>query len=93
MASAGFAGGGKKTTTLRGEVTDKSGEPLAGVQIKLKDSGKTFYTDFEGKFELDQVTIADHQLEISYISYETKKVQLDQKQFNSAPLHLELSSK
>jgi hypothetical protein len=36
--------------TLSGVVTDRYGESIAGVRIKVKESGQEFFAGFDGKF-------------------------------------------
>lgn len=61
---------------IRGVVTDAaSGQPLAGVTIKVKGANKGTSTDAQGAFSLDvdEGTI----LEISYLGYVSKEVVVD----------------
>lgn len=58
---------------LKGKVTDSSGEPLPGVNVRLAGSAKTAVTDLEGEYSL-QLPVADTALQISFIGYETKNL-------------------
>lgn len=53
--------------TITGKITDANGQPLAGVSIKAKKSGKIALTGADGTFSL--VVPADDELEISSIGY------------------------
>lgn len=53
--------------TITGKITDASGQPLAGVSIKAKKSGKIALTGADGTFSL--VVPAEDELEISSIGY------------------------
>lgn len=53
--------------TIKGSVTDASGEPLIGVAIMIKGTSKGVVTDFDGLYELE-VSDGDI-LEYSYIGY------------------------
>ncbi len=56
---------------ISGTITDKiTGEPLAGVEVKLLDSEVKIYTDFDGKFEMKDITPGAQAISISYISYQ-----------------------
>jgi len=87
-----LAGGNKKTTDLRGVVTDKLGMPLAGVEIDVPSLDKKVYTDFEGNFTLSGLPLEQQSIKLSYISFEEKEISLDPTQVNSA-VHFELQSK
>jgi hypothetical protein len=57
--------------TIRGAIFDeKSGEPLFGVSVLVKETSTGAVTDFDGKFEI-QVSPGTYTLQISYISYST----------------------
>jgi hypothetical protein len=63
--------------SITGTVVDKAtGEALAGVLIKVNETGTTVYTDFEGNFELS-VAPGKYKLSTSFISYETTAIELD----------------
>lgn len=87
-----YAGGNLKTSSLKGTITDISGEPLAGVKIHIPSLQKDVYTDFDGNFSIDEVPIKSQSIELSYISFEQKEVILKPEHFNSS-VHLELRSK
>lgn len=67
-------------TVLAGNVIDQvTGEALAGVQVKVVGSDKSFYTDFDGNFEINGLIPGDYELRLSLVSYETnllKKVEV-----------------
>lgn len=42
----------QSSATVSGEVTDASGEPLAGVTVMLKGSSVGTATDIDGKFSI-----------------------------------------
>jgi iron complex outermembrane receptor protein len=55
---------------ISGKITDKNtGEGLAGVEIKLMDSDKKTYTDFEGNFVITNVETGAQAIITNYISY------------------------
>jgi hypothetical protein len=58
-------------TKICGTIVDKAtGEALSGVVVKLIGTDVKIYTDFEGKFEIKNVEIGAHALEVAYISYQ-----------------------
>ena len=60
--------------TIRGAVFDeKTGEPLFGVSVLVKETTTGAVTDFDGKFEI-AVAPGDYTLQISYISYATAEI-------------------
>ncbi|PZX49911.1 TonB-dependent receptor [Algoriphagus chordae] len=64
---AGFAFAQKGT--IRGAIFDeKTGEPLFGVSVLVKETSTGAVTDFDGKFEI-QVAPGAYTLQVSYISY------------------------
>lgn len=57
--------------TIRGAIFDeKTGEPLFGVSVLVKESSTGAVTDFDGKFEI-KVNPGTYTLQVSYISYST----------------------
>ena len=63
------------TGKIAGTVTDKkTGETLIGVSVKIAGTTKAVGTDVDGKYILGGLTAGKHTIEISYISYSTKKI-------------------
>ncbi len=61
--------------TIRGTVFDnKTGESLVGVTVMLKDAYTGTITDLDGKFTLE-VEPGVHDLELSFISYQTLTIE------------------
>ncbi len=58
--------------TLKGKVTDKDGQPVAGVSVKVKGSGTGTNSKTDGTFELDGKS--DAVLVFSSAGYESKEV-------------------
>lgn len=87
-----LAGGNHKTTDLKGTITDKQGQPLAGVKIHIPSLKRDIYTDFEGQFSIQDLPLKEQSIKLSYISFEEKEVKLELDQLSSS-LHLELRSK
>ena len=56
--------------SFTGTVTDeKTGELLTGVEIKIEGTDIKTYTDFDGKFSIQNVKPGPHHLVASYVSY------------------------
>ena len=87
-----LASGNLKTTDLKGNITDKQGEPLVGVKVYVPSIDKSVYTDFDGNFNITNVPMKEQSLQISYISYNEEEINIDAENLNSA-LHFELQSK
>lgn len=62
----------QKDHVVNGTITDATGEPLIGVNVKLKDTTIGTITDLDGKFTINAPI--GSQLEISYIGYKTQVV-------------------
>ncbi|MGM0567309.1 MAG: carboxypeptidase-like regulatory domain-containing protein [Bacteroidota bacterium] len=66
----------KATVSIDGQVQDfTSGEALPGVELRLKESGKKVFTDFDGNFSFDRITPGTYNIVISYISYNKSLVE------------------
>lgn len=59
--------------SISGTVTDQDGEPLIGVNIQVKGTGKGTSTDFEGQFTLADID-ENAILVVSYIGYQTQEI-------------------
>mgnify|MGYP001791617123 CR=1 FL=1 len=57
--------------SLRGTVTDGSGEPLAGATVIVKNTTRGTATDLNGQYSLNQLPVGQHTLVISYLGYQT----------------------
>ena len=60
-------------TSMNGIVLDEiSSEPIAGAEIKI-EGNKSIYTDINGNYSIE-IPQGDYTLNISFISYKDKKV-------------------
>ncbi|MGY6648368.1 SusC/RagA family TonB-linked outer membrane protein [Wenyingzhuangia sp. IMCC45574] len=63
-----------QTRKVAGSVTDEKGEPLIGVSVSVKSTGKLTITDFDGNFEIPvkkgDVLVAD------YLGYGKKEIKV-----------------
>ncbi len=72
MGAAVFAQG---TGRISGTVSDKkTGETLIGVSVKLAGTTRGVGTDVDGKYILSGLAEGKYTIEVSYISYSTKKI-------------------
>jgi iron complex outermembrane receptor protein len=74
-ASTTFASGLNEEAggAIRGKVTTSDGQPAVGVNVTLKNTRKSTFTDEEGNFIINGLEPGDYQLEISLVGYETKQ--------------------
>lgn len=93
-----FAEGENKSTnksqsqSISGIVVDsQTNEALAGVAIKINETGETVYSDFNGNFTLSGVSQTCN-LSVSYISYENKTIQFMASNVSAASIKLELNN-
>jgi outer membrane receptor for ferrienterochelin and colicin len=65
-------------TTVTGTVTDASGEPLPGANIKVERKSVGTNTDFDGKFILKVTDTPPFNIEVSMLGYKTQKIAITQ---------------
>lgn len=71
----GTLAGWAQTVQLQGRVTDKnSGQPLAGVTVRVQNSNTGAVTDAQGNFSLQVPAAAQYHLIFSYVGYQTQTV-------------------
>ena len=63
----------QQSDIVKGQVVDKSGEPIIGATVKVNGSQSGAITDLDGNFELKNVP-AGGVLTISFIGYKTQEV-------------------
>ncbi|MGD9555516.1 MAG: carboxypeptidase-like regulatory domain-containing protein [Mangrovibacterium sp.] len=65
-----------EVTTINGRVLDqRTNETLVGVKVELKGTNQVVYTDFDGKYNFENVKPGTYVLTASYISYEESTVE------------------
>lgn len=62
----------QQSGVVKGQVTDKNGEPVIGATVKVKDANIGSVTDFDGNFVVNVQKAGT--LVVSYIGYLTKEV-------------------
>ena len=68
----------QNTVTIKGKVVDKSaGNPLIGANVVVADENIGAATNFDGEFTLVNVPTGQHMLEVSYIGYAKKKIEIN----------------
>ena len=64
----------QQSAVVKGQVTDKNGEPIIGATVKVKDAASVgTVTDYDGNYELRDVP-QQGTLVITYIGYATKEI-------------------
>lgn len=63
-----------QTESLQGKILNNFNEPLAGVNVLIKESSKGSNTDFDGKFIINDLQKGDYTIVISSIGYKTKEL-------------------
>lgn len=63
----------KKPIRAKGQVVDKTGEPIPGVAVKIKDSSTGTLTDIDGNFSLD-VPDRNAPIVISFVGFTTQEI-------------------
>jgi uncharacterized surface anchored protein len=67
-----------KLVSFSGMITDsQTGESLAGVLVKIEDTGKVAYTDFDGKFEIADLFPGKYYISTSMISYQSNEIDIE----------------
>ncbi|RLD38973.1 MAG: carboxypeptidase-like regulatory domain-containing protein [Bacteroidetes bacterium] len=62
--------------SLSGIVIDyNSGEALTGVEITLEGTWIKIYTDFDGKFEIENIKPGNYNIIAAYISYDKSLIE------------------
>lgn len=72
-------------TEVQGRVTNKDGEPLEGVSVKIKDSNIGTSTDSQGRYSL-KVSSTSHKLLFTFIGYISKEVEISKTLINDVIL-------
>ncbi|HNX78475.1 MAG TPA: carboxypeptidase-like regulatory domain-containing protein [Prolixibacteraceae bacterium] len=79
--------------TLTGQVTDNNtGEPLTGVKISLQGTDTKVYTDFDGRFRLENLKPGNYQLSASLVSYSNSNFELSTSKDKNTDLSLKLQT-
>lgn len=64
----------QQSGVVKGQVTDKNGEPVIGATVKVKNAANVgTVTDFEGNFDL-KAAPTNGTLVVSYIGFKTKEI-------------------
>ena len=64
----------QQSGAVKGQVTDKNGEPVIGATIKVKGAESIgTVTDFDGRFDLKSAP-ANGTVVVSYVGFKTKEV-------------------
>jgi hypothetical protein len=63
------------SNVIKGKITDNSGQPIAGVTVKIKDSKTAVITDENGFYKIEVHSKFD-KLQISAVGFQTKEITL-----------------
>ena len=55
-------------------VEESTGDPLTGALIKIQGIEKEYFTDFEGGFSINELKPGTYNIEISYISFDSREL-------------------
>ena len=81
------------TASINGIVLDKlTGEPLVGAEVNVIGSDVKVYTDFEGKFKLNNMEAGAHAIKVGLISYQQSVENVSAEQQNTNELVVKLRS-
>ncbi|MCD4746161.1 MAG: carboxypeptidase-like regulatory domain-containing protein [Bacteroidales bacterium] len=79
------------TVAINGKILDKeTGEALTGVLIKIEETDKIVYSDFDGKFEFNDIELGTYNISVSYISYKKKVLKVVKAKSSVNTLKIEL---
>lgn len=68
-----------RADTVRGVVTDNTGEPLIGVTVRVVGSKSGTFTDLDGKYTINVENSKRGELQFSYVGMETVTVKVNSK--------------
>jgi protocatechuate 3,4-dioxygenase beta subunit len=92
VSMGGSVKGKVENAVISGVVVDKNtGEPLAGVEVKILGSSEKVYTDFDGNFKFTNLSQGVYKIKIDYISYQHVEENVYATKEEN-PLKVELSS-
>lgn len=81
------------TVQISGNVVDKSSkEALVGVEVRIEELNLKTYTDFDGKFNFNNVKPGDYNITASYISYKKNIIELSKVNTNKDEVSIKLES-
>ena len=83
----------QKEGSIKGSVTDKAmnNEPMLFANIQLKGSETNYQTNFNGNFEIENLTPGAHTLIISYAGYESEEITIEIKDNSVSYIQTNLS--
>lgn len=59
--------------SLAGKVTDVNGQPIVGAHVMLLESNKGALTESDGRYTIEDVSLGEHQIYVSHVSYRSLK--------------------
>lgn len=77
---------------IKGKVTDAvTKEPMVGATVLLKETSKSQVVQLDGFFTFKDLKAGQYDLEVRYVSYETKEVKVTVAGGNATPVNIALS--
>lgn len=62
------------TKTICGRITSQDGEEISGVKIIIEETGETYFTDLNGKYQINLKTDKVYTLNFETIGFEPLKI-------------------
>lgn len=76
---------------ISGFICDEtSGESLAGVEVKIEGTEFKTYTDFDGRFTLQNIQPGEYQVVTNYISYQKNEVKVSETTQKDSQVNIKL---
>lgn len=70
-----FHQGFSQNASVSGTIIDNNENPLSGVNIVLTNSSKGTQSDTNGTFKIENLSVGNHSLSISYIGFKTREIE------------------
>ena len=72
---------GQSSGAIYGKITDTNltGEPLLFANVQLKGTSFVTQTNFHGNFEMTGIPCGTYLLQVNYLGYESKEIELKMK--------------
>jgi len=79
-------------SSITGMVVDQqTGEPLAGVKLRIEGVNRVIYSDLNGNFRINGLTTGEYSITSSFISYATENLEIDIEAGSPENIKIELS--
>ena len=82
-----------QNTRIFGQVKSDNGDPLVGVTLLVKGTGKGAMTDLQGRYEILEVAPGEQLLQVSFLGYESQEKPFSLKTGEELEMNLVLQEK